>query len=188
MNKSVPKIVKRLVYGLLKRCVKNEILSAPNNSMPMSSIYSIPLVTISGQPTSLASFKGKKMLLVNTASACGYTAQYASLQKLHETHGDKIVVLGFPCNDFGAQEQGSETEIATFCEKNFGVTFPLFSKLHVKGEEQHPLYKWLSDPAQNGWNSELPNWNFCKYLIDEEGNLKKIFSSSVDPLDEQIVS
>ena len=188
MNQSLPLMIKNLVYSFLKRIVKKNILSAPKNIISMTSIYDIPLVTINGATTDLKAYKGMKMLLVNTASACGYTAQYSALQKLHETKSDKIAVLGFPCNDFGAQEQGSESEIASFCEVNFGVTFPLFSKLHVKGDEQHPLYKWLSDATQNGWNSELPNWNFCKYLIDEEGNLKKMFSSSVDPLDEQILA
>lgn len=188
MNQSFPLVIKNLVYGFLKRIVRKNILSAPKNTISMTSIYDIPLLTINGATTDLKAYKGKKMLLVNTASACGYTAQYAALQKLHETKSDKIAVLGFPCNDFGAQEQGSESEIATFCEVNFGVTFPMFSKLHIKGDKQHPLYKWLSDPTQNGWNSELPSWNFCKYLIDEEGNLKKMFSSSVDPLDEQILA
>jgi glutathione peroxidase len=188
MNRSFPLVIKNLVYSFLKRIVKKSIHSAPKNTISMTSIYDIPLVTINGAITDLKAYKGVKMLLVNTASACGYTAQYAALQKLYETKSDKIAVLGFPCNDFGAQEQGSESEIATFCEVNFGVTFPMFSKLHVKGDQQHSLYKWLSDPAQNGWNSELPSWNFCKYLIDEEGNLEKMFSSSVDPLGEQILA
>jgi glutathione peroxidase len=179
MKSSLSSFVKQLIYFFLKRFMKKDIISAPLNFVPMDTIYGIKLLDITGKSTDLSVYRGRKLLIVNTASACGYTPQYAALQKLHEK--GEITVLGFPCNDFGAQEQGSESEISSFCEVNFGVTFPLFSKLHVKGEEQHPLYKWLSDPSKNGWNSQLPDWNFCKYLIDENGVMVKYFSSAVDP-------
>lgn len=152
----------------------------------MTSIYDIALVDIQGRPVTLSAFKGKKMLIVNTASKCGYTGQYARLEELHRQRGQSLAVLGFPCNDFGAQEPGSEMEIKSFCQTNYGVTFPLFGKLHVTGKEKHPLYKWLSDPAQNGWNAQEPTWNFCKYLLDEQGKLLRFMSPDIDPLDESI--
>jgi glutathione peroxidase len=127
------------------------------------------------------------VLIVNTASECGYTAQYKELQKLHEQYGSKIIVLGFPANNFGGQEPGTDTEIANFCEKNFGVTFQLFQKSDVIGDSKSDVYKWLTDKNQNGWNTEEPKWNFCKYLINENGDLIKFFSSSVGPLDKEII-
>lgn len=158
-----------------------------NTSVMINSIYDIKLTTIDGKETTLSQYKGKKILIVNVASECGYTPQYADLQKLHETYGSKVVVLGFPCNDFGAQEPGTEAEIGVFCQKNYGVTFQLFSKLHTIGENQHPLYKWLSTKELNGWNEEVPRWNFCKYLISEDGKLLKYFNQKVKPLDEEII-
>jgi glutathione peroxidase len=157
-----------------------------HNIPPAQDIYAIPVTSIQGEEMTLEKYKGKKILLVNTASECGYTPQYESLQKLHELHGKEIAVLGFPCNDFGAQEPDDEKAISSFCESNYGVTFPLFSKIHVVGKEKHPLYAWLSDPAKNGWNSQKPTWNFCKYLVDEEGKLLHFFNAAVDPLDKLI--
>jgi glutathione peroxidase len=179
MKSTFSKGLRRIIYALLTIFVKKNVISAPLNANSMETIFNITLTDIAGNSTDLSKFKGKKFLIVNTASACGYTPQYTSLQKVHEK--GEIVVLGFPCNDFGAQEQGSESEIASFCELNFGVSFPLYSKIHVKGENQHDLYKWLSDPSRNGWNSQLPDWNFCKYLIDENGMLMKFYNSAVDP-------
>lgn len=125
-----------------------------------TSIYDIEVVTIDGKAFDLHTLKGKKILIVNTASKCGYTPQYEELQELYTLHRDSVVILGFPCNDFGGQESGTETEIATFCTKNYGVTFQMFQKIHVKGAEQHPLYKWLTSPSLNGWNKDTPSWNF----------------------------
>jgi glutathione peroxidase len=153
-----------------------------------TSIYEIKVKTIDGTETTLSSFKGKKMLIVNVASECGYTPQYADLQKLHEQYGDKVAVLGFPTNDFGAQEPGNEETIKSFCQKNYGVTFPMFSKIQVKGNDMHPLYQWLTDPEKNGWNNRQPAWNFNKYLVDENGNLTDYFPSKVKPMDELILS
>jgi len=157
-----------------------------HNIPPVQDIYAIPVTSIQGEEMTLEKFKGKKILIVNTASECGYTPQYESLQKLHELHGNKIAVLGFPCNDFGAQEPDDEKSISSFCKSNYGVTFPMFSKIHVVGKEKHPLYAWLSDPAKNGWNSQKPTRNFCKYLVDEEGKLLHFFNAAVDPLDKLI--
>lgn len=152
------------------------------------SIYSYQVMNIKGELVDFKDFRNKKILIVNTASRCGKTPQYADLQKLHEQYGDKVVVLGFPSNNFGAQEPLGDTEIAQFCTVNYGVTFPMFHKMDVKGEEKAALYQWLTDPAKNGWNDQEPTWNFCKYLIDENGELLSFFPSNVNPLDDQIIS
>ena len=160
----------------------------PANMMNTKSIYDFTLRAIDGKEISLSQYRGKKMLIVNTASECGYTPQYEDLQKLHEQYGSKVVVLGFPANNFGAQEPGSNVEIATFCKTNYGVTFQMFEKISVIGKDQHPLYKWLSTKEENGWNDQAPKWNFCKYLIDEKGALLKFFPSKVKPLSDEIVN
>jgi glutathione peroxidase len=132
----------------------------------MDSVYDFSARTIDGKTRKLADYKGKVLLIVNTASKCGFTPQYKGLEALYKEYGRRgFVVLGFPCNQFGAQEPGSSAEIASFCQKNYGVSFPMFEKVHVKGASKAPLYKWLTDPAQNGWNKDEPSWNFCKYLI-----------------------
>jgi glutathione peroxidase len=153
-----------------------------------STFYDFKLKDLDGKEVSLSQFKGKKILVVNVASKCGYTPQYEALQELNEKHGDKIQILGFPANNFGGQEPGSNEEIKSFCSENYGVTFPVFEKISVKGFDKHPLYRWLSDSKLNGWNSQEPTWNFCKYLIDEKGELLKFYPSSVTPLDEEILS
>jgi len=160
-----------------------------NNPLPGNvSIYDFKLKTLDGQEISLSKFKGKKMLLVNVASECGYTPQYKNLQALHEKYGNKVVVIGFPANNFGGQEPGNSTEIKTFCTKNYGVTFQMMEKISVKGKDMHPLYQWLSTKEQNGVCEDAPSWNFCKYLIDENGKILKYFKSGVDPLSNDIVS
>jgi glutathione peroxidase len=154
---------------------------------PGSGFYSFKVSSLEGKEVDLSQFKGKKVLVVNVASECGYTPQYAELQQLYAEHGDKVTVLGFPANNFGGQEPGSSEEIAAFCEKNYGVTFPMFEKISVAGDDQHPLYRWLSDKSQNGVTDEDPTWNFCKYLLDEQGQVLAFFPSKVSPLDESIV-
>jgi glutathione peroxidase len=151
------------------------------------SIYNFSLNSIYGDPIDFQQYKGKKLLIVNTASECGYTPQYADLQELHEKYGDKITILGFPANNFGGQEPGSNDEIASFCKVNYGVTFQIFEKISVKGTDQHPLYSWLSTKDQNGWNDQEPSWNFCKYLIDENGELQKFYGSAVKPMSNEIL-
>lgn len=151
------------------------------------SIYDFKMKDINGEEVDFSKFKGQKLLLVNVASKCGYTPQYADLQKLHETHGDKVTIIGFPANNFGGQEPGTNEEIKQFCSENFGVTFKMMDKVSVKGADKNPLYRWLSDKDLNGWNDKEPSWNFCKYLINENGELVKFFPSSVKPMDEEII-
>jgi len=145
------------------------------------SFFSYTVNSLDGKPVSLEQFKGKKIIVLNVASECGYTPQYADWQAFYEAHKDKVVVLGFPCNDFGGQEPGDATKISSFCQKNYGVSFPMFEKVHVKGNDKAPVYQWLTDPALNGWNNQEPSWNFCKYLLDENGKLLNFFASRVKP-------
>jgi glutathione peroxidase len=151
------------------------------------SFYSLTATTLTGQPWRAADVKGKKILLVNTASDCGYTAQYAELQQLFATYGNQLMVVGIPSNEFKKQEQGSAADIENFCKRNYGVTFVMLEKAIVKkGVQQHPLYQWLTDPQKNGWNSQEPVWNFSKYLVDEEGRLTHYMDPSVSPLDTRL--
>ncbi|MDR1864295.1 MAG: glutathione peroxidase [Bacteroidales bacterium] len=151
-----------------------------------SSFYKLSFTALDGKKVNFSGFKGKKVLIVNTASKCGHTPQYAELQTLSEQYKDKLVVIGFPSNDFGKQEPGSNEEIAAFCRQNYGVTFLLMEKSSVKGDEKNAVYQWLTDSAKNGWNTEEPTWNFCKYLVDARGNLLKFYPSKVKPLSEDI--
>lgn len=137
----------------------------------------------SGKMVDFHKYQGKKVVLLNVASKCGYTPQYADWEAFYKEHGDKVVVLGFPANNFMGQEPGSNDEIASFCTKNYGVTFPMFQKVSVKGSDKDPLYKWLSTKELNGWNDQEPTWNFCKYVINEKGELVSFFPSAVKPDD-----
>lgn len=179
-----------MFWGALTGC-KTEVKrpEVTTNDMPIPTIYTAsPSVNlINGLPLDWSKFKGKKLLIVNTASECGYTPQYAELQKLYDLHGDKLEIIGVPANNFGGQEPGGNNEIQSFCERNYGVKFTLTEKVEVVGDEQHPLYQWLTSPASNGWNESAPNWNFCKYLLNEKGELIHFFNSSVSPLDPSIV-
>lgn len=136
----------------------------------------------------MARYRGKKVLIINVASECGYTPQYADWQKFHEQYGEKVVVIGVPANNFGGQEPGSNKEIASFCQKNYGVQFQLLEKVSVKGKDQHPLYQWLTKKELNGWNVQEPTWNFCKYLINEKGELVKFFASAIKPTDKEFLA
>lgn len=139
-----------------------------------------------GKEISLSQFKGKKILVVNTASECGYTPQYKDLQTLADQYSGKLVIIGFPTNDFGGQEPGSNKEIAGFCEKNYGVKFPMSEKITVKGDKVHPLYQWLTQKSMNGVLDASVKWNFNKFLIDEQGKLIAYFPSSTSPLSNDI--
>ena len=154
----------------------------------MQSVYDYKLKTISGGELDLGGFKGKKILLVNTASACGYTPQYKQLEELYENYKSKLEIVGLPCNDFGGQEPGSENEIAQFCEVNYGVTFPLTSKVKIKGDAPAPLYKYLTSKELNGYADSEVQWNFQKYLMDENGQLIGIFGSGVEPLSDELLN
>ncbi len=133
-------------------------------------------------------FAGKKMLIVNVASKCGFTNQYEGLQELYAKHQDDLVIIGFPCNQFGGQEPGTETEIATFCSSTYGVSFPLTEKVEVKGPNVHPIYQWLTSKDLNGKDDFEISWNFNKFLLDEEGHLVAHFSTQVEPLADEIIS
>ena len=152
------------------------------------SFYGFSMKSIDGETISFEQYKGKKVLLVNVASKCGFTPQYEDLQKLHELYGNKVAILGFPANNFGSQEPGSNEEIALFCSSNYGVNFQMFEKISVKGDDMHPLYQWLTNEKYNGWNNEAPSWNFCKYLVDENGKLVAFFPSKVEPLSDELLS
>ena len=146
------------------------------------SIYDFSLTRIDGSSQSMADFKGKVLLIVNTASKCGFTSQYQALQALYDQFGpEKFAVLGFPCNQFGQQEQGDESEISQFCELNFGVNFPLFAKIEVNGNQAHPLYRYLKSEAKGLLGSESIKWNFTKFLVDGEGKVLERFAPTTTP-------
>lgn len=150
--------------------------------------YDFEVHAISGEPFDLYQLIGKRVLVVNTASECGYTPQYAQLQELYDTFkGEDFVVIGFPANNFGGQEPGTNTEIKAFCEKNYGVTFPMMEKISVKGNDTHPLFHWLTQKSKNGVSDAEVSWNFNKFLIDEDGNWVAHYDSKVEPLDPRIV-
>lgn len=153
----------------------------------MSSIYQFKVKGLVEEEINLSNFKGKKIIVVNVASECGFTAQYKQLQELHEGFGEKVAVIGFPCDDFGGQEPGSPDEIQQFCKINYGVTFPLAAKVKILGSEIDPLYRWLTQKAENGVLDSEVKWNFQKYLLDEEGQLIKVLPSSITPLSEEIL-
>ncbi len=161
---------------------------ADDSAKPKKSFYSFKMNSIDGEPIDFKKYKGKKVLLVNVASKCGYTPQYGELETLNQKYGDKLVILGFPANNFGGQEPGSNEDIQEFCQKNYGVKFQIFEKISVKGEDQHPLYQWLSKKELNGWNDEAPKWNFTKYLVNEKGELVKVFPSKVKPTDQEVIA
>ncbi|XEC92894.1 glutathione peroxidase [Paenibacillus tarimensis] len=146
------------------------------------SIYDIPMTTIDGEQTTLSAYKGKVLLIVNTASACGLTPHYAGLQQLYDTYKEKgLVVLGFPCNQFAGQESGSEEEIKQFCDINYKITFPMFAKIDVKGENAHPLYTFLLNECPEPYRTGEIEWNFVKFLVDREGNVMKQFGARTEP-------
>ncbi len=159
-----------------------------NNIIPPVSFYSLQAIKNNGDTLLFESLRGKKVLIVNTASDCGYTGQYAELEKLNQQYKDKLVILGFPANDFKEQEKRNDKEIAEFCKVNYGVTFTLLKKSSViASPEQNPVFQWLSKPEQNGWSKYVPIWNFCKYLINEEGKLEAFYTMEVSPLDKAII-
>lgn len=155
---------------------------------PYVAFHSLKATLNNGSVYDFSQLKGKKVLLVNTASDCGYTNQFDDLQQLYEKFENKLVILGFPANDFKEQERGTDDEIAQFCKVNFGVTFPLMKKSTVKKDPvQNEIFKWLTDSTKNGWNKKAPSWNFSKYLVNEEGILTYYFDPSVSPMSEQII-
>lgn len=185
------KILKSL-YPLVMRLSKSEKgngkhLHNERDALPKASFYDLKITQNNGQVLEFNQLKNKKVLLVNTASDCGYTGQYAELQELSEKEQSSLTVIGFPANDFKEQEKAEDSEIAAFCKVNYGVDFPLSVKSSVvKGSLQHPVYQWLTQPGKNGWNEHEPDWNFSKYLIDEKGKLIGYFGPAISPLGKEI--
>ncbi len=184
------KILLGFVIGIpawFMSCMKpSKVISSKNiESMteiqPKTSFYDLEALSIDGETVSMSEYKGKKIIVLNVASKCGYTPQYADWEAFYQENKSHIVILGFPCNQFLGQEPGSNEDIKSFCTLNYGVTFPIFDKVNVKGKDQHPVYQWLTNPDQNGWNSEVPGWNFSKYLINENGQLTHYFASAITP-------
>jgi len=147
----------------------------------VASLYDLKVNSLDGKTIDFSKYKGKTLLIVNVASKCGFTPQYADLQKLQDTYGSKVTILGFPANNFKGQEPGTNAEIAEFCQKNYGVTFQMFEKVSVLGADQHPLYAYLKEKT-----GQEPSWNFCKYLVKPDGTVK-FFNSKVNPMDKEII-
>ena len=148
---------------------------------PVVSLYEIPVTGLNGEPLDMEQFKGKHLLIVNVASRCGFTKQYKAMEAVYQEHGEQLAMLGMPCNQFAGQEPGNAEEIQAFCDRHFGVSFPLSEKVKVKGPEQHPVYSWLTKAEQNGRMDTKVKWNFQKYLIDPEGRLVDVFYSVTAP-------
>ena len=169
-----------LLHGFSWFNKKDDIVGLSEN------LYKYSAIDINGNTITFEQFKGKYILIVNTASKCGFTDQYGQLQKLYEKYKDKLVICAFPANNFLWQEPLSNGEIKTFCNNNYDITYPVFEKISVKGNNKHPIYKWLSNKELNGQVDKEPSWNFCKYLVNSEGKLMYYFGSSVEPLSSQI--
>lgn len=186
MGASLRKILYPAIIFLSKLFKKNLGIVSGNNNAPVS-FYSLSAILNNGEVFSFAQLRGKKVLIVNTASGCGYTGQFSELQQLYELYNSKIEILAFPSNDFKEQEKLPDTEIANFCKANFNLGFPLMKKtVVVKFTGQDDVYEWLSNPLKNGWNDKAPTWNFCKYLINEEGNLTHFFEAAISPIGKEI--
>lgn len=169
-------------FGSKSKTIRNTLQIKPNISF-----YTLNDTLISGESFSFDVLRGKKILIVNTASDCGYTNQYEELQKLYDQYKDRLVIIGFPANDFKEQEKGTDKEIVQFCKKNYGITFPLMKKSSVISyQHKNNVYQWLSDPKKNGWNGQQPTWNFSKYLLDENGTLTNYFDPSISPLSKTV--
>ncbi len=174
--------------AFLQSCTnqKSEVSQQKTEELMGKSIYDYKVESLDGGEINFADFKGKKILVVNTASKCGFTPQYADLETLSKEYQDKLVVIGFPANNFGGQEPGSNEEIATFCQKNYGVTFPMAAKVSVKGDDIAPIFKYLTEKELNGVKNSSILWNFTKFLVDENGKLIDSFVSTTKPTSESI--
>lgn len=178
----------KLIYPLIMRSgINNTRNFNAENRVPRRSLYDLTITLNSGKEVLLDTFRGKKILVVNTASNCGYTPQYEQLQQLYKQYHQQLEIIGFPSNDFKEQEKGSDEDIARFCQVNYSVTFLLVKKSSVvKGPGQHPVFRWLSHASENGWNDAAPSWNFCKFLISGDGTLVECFEPGVSPLSKEI--
>ncbi|MDE3237313.1 MAG: glutathione peroxidase [Bacteroidota bacterium] len=167
---------------------KHAVLENSQHQAPLHSFYTLKAIANDGSTYSFSGLQGKKVMIVNTASDCGFTAQYAELEKLYEAHKSNLVIIAFPANDFQQQEKGSNAEIASFCKKNYGVSFPLMQKsVVIEKAGQNEVFQWLTQASGNGWCTQPPVWNFCKYIINEQGILTHFFSNTVSPLDKKVL-
>jgi len=188
----IKKKILKALYPLIMRLSKSsagkgKILENSKKTLPAVPFYTLNTALSNGATLDFGQFKNKKVLLVNTASNCGFTGQYEELQQLHEQQKDSLVIVGFPANDFQEQEKDDDATIAQFCQVNFGVTFPLAKKsVVVKKEDQNAVYEWLTNTYKNGWNGHPPDWNFSKYLVNEQGVLTHYFGPAVSPVGEEI--
>lgn len=159
------------------------------SAQPLVSFYSLQATLSDGSMFDFAGLKGKKVLLVNTASDCGYTDQYADLEKLFQQYKEQIEILAFPANDFKEQEKGNDDAIAAFCKKNYGVTFPIMAKsIVIRSGQQNKVFNWLTNPDGNGWNDKVPSWNFSKYLVNDKGQLTNYFDPGISPLSKEVIN
>jgi glutathione peroxidase len=188
IRQRILKVLYPLIRKLSKLSDKGTVLNNKEKITPKSSFYQLKMLKSNGELLDFSSLKNKKVLLVNTASDCGFTGQFDELQKLHETNDDKLMIIGFPANDFKEQERHNDEEISQFCRVNYGVSFPLAKKsIVVKGLDQNPIYTWLTSAQKNGWNDHQPDWNFSKYLINENGVLTHYFGPSISPLSKDVL-
>lgn len=185
------KVLKAVYPALMwwgKLTGKNTTELSNIKKQPVVSFYSLRSVLNDGIEFDFSTLKGKKILLVNTASNCGYTNQYNDLEKLYEQNKNELIVIGFPANDFKEQEKGTDEEIAQFCKENYNITFPLMKKsVVIKSDQQNEVFKWLTDSTKNGWNNKQPAWNFCKYLVDENGILINYFGTTISPMSKDVL-
>lgn len=187
-------MVKSIIFALVASfmaCKPMNNVGIQSNLMAVdvNSFHDLTAKDINGKEYKMSQLKGKKVMVVNVASHCGYTPQYKQLQQLYDAYKDKnFIILGFPCNQFMGQEPGSNTEIMEYCQKNYGVTFPMFEKIDVKGADQSPIYQWLTKKELNKVEDSEVSWNFNKYLIDENGNYVKHYKSGVEPMDDEIIN
>ena len=188
-KQKVMKAIYPLITGVTRLFGKNSDVFVNNDhKKPMKSIYDLAIKLNSGSGLNLQDLSGRKILIVNTASDCGYTRQYEELQQLQARYAGKLQVIGFPANDFSEQEKGTDEEIMQFCKLNYGISFPLSTKtVVIKSENQNPVFGWLSHKSLNGWNDKAPSWNFSKYLINEKGMLTHYFDPSVSPLGNEMI-
>jgi len=185
--------VKKALYPLIMLFTKNSgkglVLHNSEKSLPNKSFFDLKATLNNGKQISFSQWKEKKVLIVNTASDCGYTRQYEELQALQLRFASTLVVIGFPANDFEEQEKGTDEEIMQFCKLNYGISFPLSTKtVVIKSAGQNDVFRWLTDKSANGWNDKAPSWNFSKYLVDERGTLTHYFDPSVSPLGKEVIS
>lgn len=184
LRQKVLKIVYLLFVRSKQKLTKQQAIHNEKLITPSVPFHSLSVLLGNGKELPFEKLRGKKVLLVNTASNCGYTPQYTELQKLYQHSKEDLEIIAFPANDFKEQEKGSDDDIAAFCSRNYGVSFPIAKKsVVIKNEKQHPVFQWLTNKKLNGWNEALPSWNFSKYLVSEDGILTHYFAPSVSPLD-----